>query len=93
LIFLEREDIDKVLSEIHDGPVEGHFGGHNTTHKLLIACYYWPTLFKDSHDFPLQPFTIEFPFQQWGLDVIEEINPNSSKLHKYIITTTNYFTR
>jgi hypothetical protein len=25
--------------------------------------------------------------------VIGEINPNSSKLHKYIITTTNYFTR
>jgi hypothetical protein len=42
--------------------------------------------------FPLQPVTIECPFQQWGLDVIGEINPNSSKLHKYIITTTNYFT-
>jgi hypothetical protein len=36
---------------------------------------------------------IECPFQQWGLDVIGEINPNSSQLHKYILTTTNYFTR
>jgi hypothetical protein len=43
--------------------------------------------------FPLQPVTIERPFQQWGLDVIGEINPNSSQLHKYILTTTNYFTR
>jgi hypothetical protein len=36
---------------------------------------------------------IECPFQQWGLDVIEEINPKSSQLHKYIMTTTEYFTR
>jgi hypothetical protein len=43
--------------------------------------------------FPLQPVTIEYPFQQWGLYVIGEINPNSSQLHKYIITTTYYFTR
>jgi hypothetical protein len=43
--------------------------------------------------FPLQPVIIEHPFQQWGLDVIGEINPNSSQLHKYILTTTDYFTR
>jgi hypothetical protein len=43
--------------------------------------------------FPLQPVIIECPFQQWGLDVIGEINPNSSQLHKYILTTTDYFTR
>jgi hypothetical protein len=33
------------------------------------------------------------PFEQWGLVVISEINPNSSKLHKYILTATNYFFR
>jgi hypothetical protein len=43
--------------------------------------------------FPLQPVIIEHPFQQWGLDVIGEINPNSSQLHKYILTATYYFTR
>eukprot|EP00253_Pinus_taeda_P014336 PITA_14336 len=32
-------------------------------------------------------------FQQWGLDVIGEITPNSSQQHKYILTMTNYFTR
>jgi uncharacterized protein (DUF1919 family) len=37
--------------------------------------------------------TIDEPFQQWGLDIIGEINPNSSKQHKYILTTTDYFTR
>jgi len=36
---------------------------------------------------------IYHPFQQWGLDIIGEITPNSSHQHKYILTTTNYFTR
>lgn len=43
--------------------------------------------------FPLQPVTIENPFEQWGLDVDGEINPNSSKLHKYILTSTDYFSK
>ena len=37
--------------------------------------------------------TIENPFEQWGLDVVGEINLNSSKLHKYILTATNYFSK
>ena len=43
--------------------------------------------------FPLQSLTIEHLFEQWGLNVVGEINPNSSRLHKYILTTTNYFTK
>ena len=45
------------------------------------------------HAFPLQPITIENPFEQWGLYVVGEINLNSLKLHKYILTTTNYFSK
>ena len=43
--------------------------------------------------FPLQQVTVQNPFQQWGLDIVDEINPNSSKNHKYILTTTNHFYR
>ena len=43
--------------------------------------------------FPLQPVTIENPFEQWGLDVVGEINLNSSKLHKYILTAIDYFSK
>jgi hypothetical protein len=43
--------------------------------------------------FPLQPVTIDAPFQQWGLDIIGTINPASVHQHKYILTATNYFTR
>lgn len=42
---------------------------------------------------PLRPVMIYHPFQQWGLDIIGEITPNSSQQHKYILTATDYFTR
>lgn len=32
-------------------------------------------------------------FQQWVLDVLREITPNSSQQHKYILTGTDYLTR
>jgi hypothetical protein len=108
---LERQDVDNVLKDMHDGPVGGHFSGDTTTHKVLRAGYYWPTLFKDAHaysrsceacqkvagrehkaTFPLQPVAVEEPFEQWGLDIIGEINPHSSKQHRYILTATDYFT-
>ena len=45
------------------------------------------------HAFLLHPITVQNTFEQWGLDVVGEINPNSSKLHKYILTTTDYFSK
>ena len=41
---------------------------------------------------PLKPVTISRPFEKWAIDVIGEINPNSSKPHKYILTAIDYFT-
>jgi hypothetical protein len=46
---LERDEVDKVLSELNVGEVGGHFGGDTTAHKVLSSGYYWPTLFKDAH--------------------------------------------
>ena len=43
--------------------------------------------------FPLHPVNIKQTFEQWGLDIIGEIVPNSFKKHRYILTTTNYFTK
>ena len=39
------------MQELHDGLAGGHFGGNTTTHKILHAGYYWPTLLKDTHDY------------------------------------------
>jgi hypothetical protein len=42
---------------------------------------------------PLQPVVVSRPFEQWGLDIIGEITPSSSKQHRYILTATYYFTK
>lgn len=102
---LEKIEAQTVLQGLHDGLVGGLFGGDSASHKILHVGYYWPTLFKYSHDyvrkckicqttsrsqrrptFPLQPVNIEQPFEQWGLDIIGEIVPHSSKQHRYILT-------
>ena len=41
---------------------------------------------------PLQDIIILELFEQWGKDIIGEINPNSSLQHRYILTATDYFT-
>ena len=43
--------------------------------------------------FPLPPVMIENLFEQWGLDVVGEINLNSSNLHKYILAANDYFSK
>ena len=40
----------------------------------------------------MQLVIISEPFEQWGIDIIREINSNSSLQHKYILTATDYFT-
>ena len=42
---------------------------------------------------PLNPISVEAPFQQWGLYFIGEIKPNSYGKHRWILTTTDYFTK
>jgi hypothetical protein len=109
---LEHIDTEKLMKELHDGPVGRHFVGDTTTHKIPRDGYYWPTLFKYSHAYarnckicqlrtgrerraavPLQLVRVSRPFEKWGLDIIGEITPSSSKQHKYILTATNYFTK
>ena len=41
----------------------------------------------------LHPNITICPFSQWGFDLIGEIHPSSSNGHKFIITTTKYFTK
>ena len=42
---------------------------------------------------PLKPVIISEPFEQWGINIIGEINPNSYLQHKYILIATDHFTR
>ena len=47
---VDEEESKKVLEEFHSGFCGGHFAAKTTTHKILRAGYYWPTLFTDVHE-------------------------------------------
>jgi hypothetical protein len=40
-----------VLEELHEGVLGGHFAANIVAKKNLDVCYWWPILFKDTHDF------------------------------------------
>jgi len=42
---------DAIIKEAHSGTAGGHFAGKPTTHKILEAGLWWPTLHKDTKDF------------------------------------------
>jgi hypothetical protein len=39
----------------------------------------------------MNPIIKLWPFRGWGMDMIDKINPPSSKCHKYILAITDYF--
>ena len=54
------------------------------THDYVRKCKIFQTASGRQRKpaFPLYPVNIEQPFEQWGLDIIGEIVPHSSKQHK-----------
>ncbi|GJU40471.1 reverse transcriptase domain-containing protein [Tanacetum coccineum] len=35
----------------HSGPTGGHYGANYTARKIFDSGFYWPTIYKDAHDF------------------------------------------
>jgi len=46
-----KGEISRLLYEFHDGFYGSHFASRITTKKILQTNYYWPTFFKDAHDY------------------------------------------
>eukprot|EP00253_Pinus_taeda_P005089 PITA_05089 len=44
---LTLEEVEFVLNDCHSGACGGHLSGLATTHKILCAGYFWPSIFKD----------------------------------------------
>ncbi|XP_024178407.1 uncharacterized protein LOC112184382 [Rosa chinensis] len=44
-------EVPNILEHCHSHTCGGHFGGKKTAFKILQAGFFWPTLFKDSHDY------------------------------------------
>ncbi|XP_052477133.1 uncharacterized protein LOC128032560 [Gossypium raimondii] len=46
-----EEEMLSILKHCHDAPYGGNFSGLRTADKVLQSRFYWPTLFKDAHNF------------------------------------------
>ena len=46
-----EDEMVSILNHCHTLPCGGHFGGQRTTAKVLQSGFYWPSLFKDAHQF------------------------------------------
>jgi hypothetical protein len=46
-----EDEIPLILEEAHEGIIEGHYAGKETTQKVLRAGLWWPTLHKDAKDY------------------------------------------
>ncbi len=40
-----------VMKKLHEGPLGGHFAMEITKKKILDVGYWWPTMYKDVHDY------------------------------------------
>nr|GEV15065.1 reverse transcriptase [Tanacetum cinerariifolium] len=45
-----KEALD-ILVACHNGPTGGHHGANLTAKKIFDACFFWPTIYKDAHEF------------------------------------------
>nr|GEX52521.1 DNA-directed DNA polymerase [Tanacetum cinerariifolium] len=45
-----KEALD-ILEACHNGPTEGHHGANLTTKKIFDSGFFWPTIYKDAHEF------------------------------------------
>jgi hypothetical protein len=39
------------MRKLHEGPLGGHFAIKITQRKILDARYWWPTMYRDVHDY------------------------------------------
>ncbi|GJS23457.1 reverse transcriptase domain-containing protein, partial [Tanacetum coccineum] len=45
-----QESLD-ILKACHSGPTGGHYGANYTARKIFDSGFYWPTIYKNAHDF------------------------------------------
>nr|GEU89879.1 reverse transcriptase domain-containing protein [Tanacetum cinerariifolium] len=48
--FIVKEALD-ILKACHNGPTGGHHGANLTAKKVFDAGFFWPTIYKDAHEF------------------------------------------
>ncbi|XP_028551816.1 uncharacterized protein LOC110108077 [Dendrobium catenatum] len=94
---LGTREADKVVAQVQEGLCGVRQSGPKMTVKIKRMGYYWPTMINGDviHQPPnLLHLTIaSWPFECWGTNVIGPIDSPSSAGHRFILATTNYFSK
>lgn len=48
---ISEMEMMSILKACHYSPIGGHHSGTCITHKILQCGFYWPLIYKDTHDF------------------------------------------
>ena len=46
-----QEEARSILWHCHSSPYGGHYNGERTAAKVLQSGFFWPTLFRDAHEY------------------------------------------
>jgi hypothetical protein len=93
---LGQEEAKRMMSEVHDGLCGAHWP------TMLEDCFEYYKGCQDCQKFgniqrvpasALNPIIKPWPFRGWGIDLIGQNNPPSSKGHKFVLLATDYFTK
>ena len=49
--YINPSEVPLIFEGYHSNACGGHFAGESTAHKALLVGYWWPTLFKDAHNY------------------------------------------
>jgi ribonuclease HI len=100
---LGQEEVKRMMSEVHDGLLGAHQSAYRMKWSLgkldVIGRQCWRIAFQKCRNIQrvlasaLKPIIKPWPFRGWGIDLIGQINPPSSKEHKFVLLATDYFTK
>ncbi|GKF07522.1 reverse transcriptase domain-containing protein, partial [Tanacetum coccineum] len=48
---VDRQEAMDFFQACHNGPTEGHHGPNYTVKKVFDSGFFWPTIYRDAHDF------------------------------------------
>jgi ribonuclease HI len=102
-------EANRLLHEVHEGAYGTHQSAYKMKWLIRRSGYYWPAVLEDCFKYykrcqrfgkiqmvsasVMNPIIKPWPFRGWGMDMINKINPPSSKGHQYILAITDYFTK
>ena len=100
-------EILSIMHDVHEGTCGTHQSAHKMKWLIRRSGFYWPSMLEDSFKYyrgyqdcqrfgavQMAPADLLHPIvKPWGMDMISQINPQTSKGHKWFLAATDYFTK